>query len=164
MIVIIGHGPSIVGKHLGPWLDKQFVVRLKRAERPNFEDWGSRTDAICATSHIYRQAGQFWWAAKSAMAGDSVCRVWDYARWLSYFRRFSTAKGPSTGMRAIMCAVEFMSPKEIALAGFDNLLNPNEIYAKWWQPKGKYHWDADSKAEHECAMSLGVKLVDLTLE
>lgn len=67
-------------------------------------------------------------------------------------------------MRAIMCAVEFMSPKEIALAGFDNLLNPNEIYAKWWQPKGKYHWDADSKAEHECAMSLGVKLVDLTLE
>jgi hypothetical protein len=162
VIVIIGHGPSIVGKHLGPWLDKQFVVRLKKAEKPNSIDWGSRTDVICATSHLYRQDCMFWWAAKRHYPGDANCLVWDCDRWTAYFRQFSQTKGPSTGLRAILCAVQFMNAKEIGLAGFDNLLNPKDIYAKWWQPKGKYHWDADSEAENSCVKSLGINLVDVT--
>ena len=165
MIVIVGHGPSIVGKGLGPWLDDQFVVRLKRAEKPNAKDWGTRTDVICATSHIYRQDGMFWWAAKRPQRSDALCRVWDEARWLGYFRGFSSLKGPSTGLRAIFCAVEFMVPETIGLAGFDNLLYPEEDgWAKWWQPRYSHNWDADSLAEHKAAFGLGVRLIDVTRE
>ena len=164
MIVIVGHGPSIVGKGLGPWLDGQFVVRLKRAEKPSALDWGTRTDVICATSHIYRQDGMFWWAAKSQQRGDALCRVWDQYRWMSYFSRFSQRKGPSTGLRAIFCAVEF-GHTEIGLAGFDNLLYPAETgWAKWWQPRHKFNWDADSAAEHEAVKGLGVRIIDVTRE
>ena len=164
MIVIVGHGPSIVGKGLGPWLDEQFVVRLKRAEKPSCKDWGTRTDVICATSHIYRQPDvMFWWAAKRAQRSDALCRVWDERRWLEYFRRFSTAKGPSTGLRAIFCAVEFLDAQDLGLAGFDNLLYPaEEGWAKWWQPRYSHYWDADSEAEHKAAMALGIELIDVT--
>jgi hypothetical protein len=167
VIVIVGHGPSIVGKALGPWLDEQRVVRLKRAEKPNAADWGTRTDVICATSHIYRQDGvPFWWFPKGEPPrGDDLCRVADIARWRAYFGRFSRLKGPSTGLSAIFCAVEFEGATEIGLAGFDNLLYPQETgYAKWWQPRYKYNWDADSEAEHKAACGLGVRLIDVTRE
>ena len=163
MIVIVGHGPSIVGKGLGPWLDEQFVVRLKRAERPSVKDWGTRTDVICATSHIYRQPGiPFWWVPRRPERGDALCRVWDAARWLAYFRGFSAHKGPSTGLSAVLSAVEY-GHTEIGLAGFDNLLYPHEEgWAKWWQPRYSHNWDADSAAEHEAAKGLGVRITDVT--
>ena len=48
MLVVVGHGPSIAGRGLGSWLDRQTVVRLKWADRPNAEDWGTRTDYLFA--------------------------------------------------------------------------------------------------------------------
>ena len=166
MIVIVGHGPSIVGKALGSWLDTQTVVRLKKAEKPNAVDWGSRTDVICATSHIYRQDCEFWWFPKQpGQRGDAKMRVADTAKWREYFRQYSTRKGPSTGLSAIFCAVEFLNPARIGLAGFDNLLYPSEKgWAKWWQPRNSHYWDADSEAEHKAAMALGIELIDVTRE
>ena len=165
MIVIVGHGPSIVGKGLGPWLDEQFVVRLKRAEKPNAKDWGTRTDVICATSHIYRQDEvPFWWFPKhNQQHGDALCRVADTEWWRAYFAGFSRTKGPSTGLSAIFCAVEFLHPERIALAGFDNLLYPDERgYTKWWHARYQHKWDADSAAEHKAAFALGIEIIDAT--
>ena len=166
MIVIVGHGPSIVGKRLGSWLDNQTVVRLKDAKKPDSLDWGSRTDVVCATSHIYRpDKGMFWWFPKRGDPKDeNDMRVADYRRWRKYFADFSISKGPSTGLSAIFCAVEFENPKQIGLAGFDNLLYPDEKgWSKWWLPRHKHNWDADSPAEHRAAMALGVELIDVTM-
>ena len=155
MIVIVGHGPSIVGKKLGSWLDGQTVVRLKKAEIPNADDWGSRTDYVCATSLIYQTDKPFWLMPKKGGIGD---------KWRSYYRRFSDAK-PSTGLCAIFCAVEFLKPVEIGLAGFDNLLHPEETgWSKWWMARNCGLWVHDSPNEYLAAMSLGVKITDATVE
>ena len=154
-IVIVGHGPSIVGKQLGPWLDNQTVVRLKRAEIPNQIDWGSRTDYVCATSLIYQTDKPFWLFSKKDGIGK---------KWREYYAKFSAVK-PSTGLGAIFCAVEYLKPDTIGLAGFDNLLYPDEPgWSKWWIPRNHGLWIHDSKAEHEAAMSLGVKVVDVTCQ
>lgn len=164
MLVIIGHGPGIVGKRLGSWLDTQTVVRLKDGKKPDALDWGSRTDVICATSHLFRpEHGMFWWFPKTEGYRDETnMRVADVARWRSYYASFGK-RGPSTGLCAIFCAVEFEKPGEIGLAGFDNLLYPDEKgWGKWWQPRHKYRYDADSESDHRAMMGLDVRLIDVT--
>jgi hypothetical protein len=167
VIVIVGHGPGIVGKRLGSWLDTQRVVRLKKAEKPDAVDWGSRTDVVCATSHLYRpENGMFWWFPKAGNYKDEAnMRVADVAMWRKFYADCGGTKGPSSGLCAIFCAVEFERPDAIGLAGFDNLLYPDQKgWGKWWQPRHKYYYDADGEADHKAAMALDVKLVDVTKE
>lgn len=58
MLVIVGHGPSVVSAKLGSWLDTQTVVRLKDCpywkgkEQP--EVWGTRIDFLCGTKLDWR--------------------------------------------------------------------------------------------------------------
>jgi hypothetical protein len=147
MLVIIGHGPSIVGKQLGSWLDTQTLVRLKGAQIPNSVDWGTRTDFVCGTSRVYETA-HFWLFD-------------DKGKWRDHYSTYSTFK-PSTGLAAIFCAVD-RGYSEIGLAGFDNLLHPNEEgWTKWYMPRHKGRWGHDSAAEHRCAFELGITLKDVT--
>src|SRR5262245_10043677 len=147
MLIIVGHGPSIVGKRLGPWIDKQRVVRLKYAERPNPTDWGTRTDYVCASSPSF-------WTDK-CRPDFPDCEKWVLAskkrkipkgdwrianpEWDDYFLAFKPEgfPKPSTGLKAVFCAVEFLKPDEIGLIGFDRVLH-NSNTSKWFHEQGKY--------------------------
>ena len=177
MIVIVGHGPSIVGKQLGPWLDEQTVIRLKAAEIPNVADWGTRTDYVCASNPGF--------ISKRVVLGLPVlkCEHWflsehhteapkgvqaRFARrdWFTYWQKYVTPgsklKKPSTGLRAAFCAVEFLKPTELGLIGFDNILHPErKATTKWFHEPGKYSYAHEPQAEHRALMDLGVTITEL---
>ena len=178
MLVIVGHGPGLVGKGLGPWLDTQTVVRLKWAERPNVEDWGTRTDHVCA-SHpsffIERQArgypplqAEFWFLPEKFCPPIAGTRQ-GAASWLEYYQTCREQQpGPrkslrkaSTGLKAIFCALEFLKPVEIGLLGFDMVLHPEVPTFKWNTEPGKYSYAHDAQAEHRAIMGLPVKITEL---
>lgn len=148
MIVIVGHGPSIVGKRLGPWLDAQTVVRLKECPRPNAEDWGTRIDYSCGSSRRWEIPG----------VPFLLCPQ----KWLDYFHGFNPTYKPSTGLLALFCVYE-MGHREIGLAGFDNILRPHiKGLTKWYNEPHKYAGCHDYESEHRAALGLGATLVDVT--
>ena len=60
MLVIVGHGPSVVSARLGSWLDSQTVVRLKDCpywKHGKYDPgvWGNRIDFMCATKVDWRR-------------------------------------------------------------------------------------------------------------
>lgn len=172
MIVIVGHGPSVPNRGLGPWLDAQTVVRLKWAEIPNASDWGSRTDAVCGSSPTFwterEKRGlppldaEFWWLSEKPNASPVGRKA--SQDWFDYWARFKTPQSypkPSTGLRAIFCAVEFWKPSEIGLLGFDMILHPDKPTSKWFQPPGLYLYSHDAHAEHAAVKALGVKITEV---
>lgn len=167
MLVIMGHGPSLIGKGRGPWIDNQFVVRLKAANIPNPEDWGTRTDAVAGYRLEHRRPGvPFWWFPKPnegrAADGVTVARG-DW--WRAQYARHAPRYKMSTGLAAICAAIDVMAPAEIGLAGFDNLLRPHERgWTKWSVARYASEYRHDAQAEHDFAMSLGVRLIDITDE
>ena len=177
MIVIVGHGPSIVGKRLGSWLDEQTVIRLKWAEIPTAEDWGSRTDYVCGSNPSFwlergprklpKLDAEFWWLGEPGRYGskDVVGRRASN-KWFDYWSKYKVGGSrlvkPSTGLRAVFCAAEFLEPTEIGLIGFDNLLHPERPPStKWFHPPGKYSYAHEHKAEHRALMDLGITITEL---
>jgi hypothetical protein len=163
VITIVGHGPSINGAGLGPWIDQQTVVRLKTAPRPVPADWGTRTDFTCARHPDFfkKAVGELWlFPAHDGLDGRRA-RVADVERWIDHFYRFAPRRDhkgrtvkPSTGCCAIYCAIEFLDAREIALVGFDNWFGPPA--GKWNCPHDPmYHHYAAERASVE---DLGVKL------
>lgn len=166
MLVIVGHGPSIVGKRLGSWLDNQVVVRLKNAPRPNAEDWGTRIDYRCAGADGWPEECPVWVIparrkVQHLFQSHGTVSVSD-GRWHGYFEGFNPKYEPSTGLRAIFCALEFLAPKEIGLIGFDNILRPHvKGLTKWFHEPGKFNQVHDYDTEHKAAFGLHVELIDL---
>ena len=166
MLVIVGHGPSIVGKRLGPWLDNQVVVRLKEGPRPNAEDWGTRIDYRCAGADGWPNDCPLWVLparrkVHHLFASREGVSVTD-GRWYEYFNSFQPKYEPTTGLRAIFGAVEFLQAKEIGLIGFDNILHPwVRGLTKWFHVPGKFNQVHDYDTEHKAAFGLGVRLIDL---
>jgi hypothetical protein len=149
------------------------VVRLKHAEIPNALDWGTRTDYVCASSPSFwtdkRRPGfpecEYWWLADVGKYPDKWgANLGRRASndWLDYFKSFNPAyEKPSTGLKAVFCAVEFLNPPEIQLIGFDRVLHPDVLSSKWFHPPGRYWYAHDAGAEHRCLMSLGVKITEI---
>jgi hypothetical protein len=162
MIVVIGHGPSIVGKGLGPWIDQQTVIRLKSAPMPNPEDWGTRTDYVSTTKPDH-------WVCSPSIPGERWVfghktkgyRRPDVDRWLAYFGQFLGDKHrkPSNGLCAVFCAVEFLKPEKIGLIGFDSILHPERNTGKWWDSKPP-KWSHDQKAENQALYGLGIEVIE----
>lgn len=147
MIVIVGHGPSILSG-LGAVIDTGTVVRLKNGRAGRAEHWGTRTDYIC---------GRFLSHAKPA------CPFWFFGdeteeRWLEYYRKFSMQK-PSHGLCAAFCAFDELSPPELHFIGCDSMLDPSIPYRKW--NTNDHPNPHDWKAEHEALHGLGIKVTDL---
>jgi hypothetical protein len=172
MLVIVGHGPGIL-KGLGSWLDTQTVVRLKWAERPDVENWGSRTDYVCGSTPDFwlgreqrklpKLDAEYWWLSEPNRYGKgTVVGRRASSDWYDYWRPFQKVKNPkpSTGLRAIFCAIEFLKPPEIGLLGFDRILHPEIPTAKWYQGPG-YQYAHDAAGELRCIQSLGVKIVEV---
>lgn len=161
MLVIIGHGPSIVGKALGGLIDASTVIRLKGAPMPDPEDWGARTDYLSTTKPHYCSDTQ----AERWIFGPPTkgYRHADVDRWLAYFEPFRTSpkrRKPSNGLCAVFCAVEFLNPDKIGVIGFDSILRPEVNTGKWHDTKpGK--WSHDSRAENAAIHGLGVEIIDL---
>ncbi len=125
------------------------VVRLKGGFKDPPEHFGTRTDVICARSHLFEIPGAAFWYC----AGDIEDRL---KRCLS---KWSYAK-PSTGLCAIYCAVEFLKPESIALIGFDLLLHGKP--GKYNDMRRTGFSAHDARAEGECLRSLPVRIVDLS--
>lgn len=150
MIVIVGHGPSVLSG-LGALIDTHPVVRLKRGLLDGYDrsHWGSRTDYLCARSPSFDKGQHPFW-------------LFDSPEWCEYYARYSDRK-PSTGLCALFMAVEKLKPDCIGLIGFDRMLNPDDAKSrKWNEPKARSLWGHDQRAEHDCLHSLGVAIVDLT--
>lgn len=173
MLVIVGHGPSIVGRRLGSWLDNQQVVRLKWAETHGADDWGSRTDYVCGSTPNFwldRKSkklpplnAEYWWLPEETQPDRPGMRQGSHD-WVEYWRKFRGERAfpkASTGLKAIFCAKEFLDPPEIGLIGFDMVLHPEHPTWKWFAPPGKYSYAHDADAERRCLFSLGVKIIDL---
>lgn len=142
---IVGHGPSLKGKRLGRIIDSyDRVVRLKGSS-PVYgaEDYGSKVDAVCASTELmgafFKLSCQEYWAypkngffsgplalsvitrlGKPVMIPLQLCNEWNQV-----FRGLGAChNNVSTGMAAIIMAIDRWYPKEIILAGFDTLMNP----------------------------------------
>jgi len=149
MLCIVGHGPSVLTGR-GALIDGMTVVRLKdglRKDQP-IEHFGTRTDYVCARSQIYSPD---WWFN-------------DPPKWVDYYRQYSSKK-PSTGLCAVFCAIDKLDVKELALIGFDRMLNPgDEKSGKWHDHERRHFWGHDQPAENQCLHSLGLRIIDLSKE
>lgn len=159
MLVIVGHGPSIVGKGLGKWLDEQTVVRMKTVKLPNSEDWGTRTDYLCGTSTSSNVLDcEFWLLSKKPFRNIKPNLKALDPSWFDYFASFKPKAKPSTGMRAIFAAIQFLDPKEIGLVGFDRMKEPDGNSGRWWDPVRNFYLH-DAHTERKVVESLDVDLV-----
>jgi hypothetical protein len=152
VIVIVGHGPSILTGR-GSVIDAHTVVRLKNGlnVKPKAlpEHWGTRTDFLCARSLVYRDE-------------KSKVPFWHFAddpEWLEYYSKFNPRHDkPSTGLCAVFCAIE-RGYDDIALIGFDRLLNPDDTTSRRWNEDRMYSmYGHDQRAEHACLMSLPARI------
>ena len=131
-VTIVGHGPSVYGR----WSCDSIVVRLKEGRTGG--NWGTHTDYLCARSSRYDNGRYPFWLLRDQYA-EYVC----------------PGKKPTTGLCAVLETMARLAPAEIALIGFDRLLHPDN-------PDPPNTWLAHDKwAEHECLMSLPVRITDL---
>jgi len=161
MLVIVGHGLSLVRAKLGAFLDEQTVVRLKDAPMGDPEVWGTRTDYICSRKDnwvLERRPGVTYWMFQPGKDHGET-RFCDYQRWTSWYAGYSKMK-PSHGLCAAMCAVEFLNPPEIGVIGFDSMMHPDELdQGKYNRPPGR--WFHDQHAEAKALYALGPRIVNL---
>jgi hypothetical protein len=159
VLLIVGHGPSVLSG-LGDLIDQQTVVRLKDGltsqQRKDAKNWGTRTDYLCARSLVCDKGEFPYWHFN------------DPLHWISYYKSFRPKhKKPSTGLCAVFCAMDKLQPKEIALIGFDRLLDPKDMKSRKATDDIKYMYSLyghDQRAEHEALMSLPVRIIDFAKE
>ena len=167
--VIIGHGDSPKGCKWGSEIDKHVVVRLKDPSWQGAEDYGTRTDYMCASTETmqvmldYKKIPiEYWgqpkkgsWSVKSERNFRERAKaplkipINIHNRWSVVFKSMAqTCPNHSIGMAAITFAAEFLKPAEILLVGFDNMLDPDRLdYYK--ANKGKWvtghEWHVENK-------------------
>jgi hypothetical protein len=147
-VCIVGHGPSLKGAGLGKEIDKHFVVRLKNCSMLLAEavDYGRRTDAMCSSTEVLPhlpkvKAKEYWgypkhgtyserrvkWLKRHVEQTSKVfvpvdaCNLWNAA----FLELGGRHPNVSTGMGAVIIALELKRPKTLLLAGFDNVLFPS---------------------------------------
>lgn len=144
--VIVGHGPSLKGLRQGKNIDAcDKVVRLKNcytllAEPHNY---GTRTDAMCSSTEVlptiervkadeywgypkkgtYNKAATNWLQRKTGKVPHVPLELCNF--WNCFFLELG-GKHPnvSTGMAAMIIALDRYKPDTLVLAGFDKVLNP----------------------------------------
>ena len=146
-VVIVGHGPSLKGAGLGEKIDAcDKVVRLKNcfmllAEK---HDYGTRTDVMCSSTEVLPtltkvKAKEYWGYPKRGTFNqariDWLSRAVEYApvrvplRVCNFWNYFFIELGGrhpnvSTGMGAMVIALDQFKPETLYLAGFDNVIDP----------------------------------------
>ena len=148
-VCIVGHGPSLKGAGLGKKIDAcDVVVRLKNCSMLLAEprNYGKRTDVMCSSTEVlhhlwkvkaleywgfpkkgsYNQGSVAWLERKIGYSAPVVVPLQVSNFWNEFFRQMG-AKHPnvSTGVGALIIALDRLSPKEVYLAGFDKVLDPS---------------------------------------
>lgn len=168
MLNIVGHGASVRG--LGKRIDEHEVVRLKdpswQFERPH--DFGSRLDYLCSSTETMpqmldcRKTPKEYWAQPkyghynkgtesqflSRAKAPLKIPLELFNEWNArYVEAGMTHRNFSLGSAAIIFACEFLKPRTIFLAGFDNLMEPERLeYHK--ANRGKWVTHHDWKTEN----------------
>lgn len=145
--VIVGHGPSLKGAKLGEKIDAcDWVIRLKNCHMLLAEpqDYGRKTDVMCSSTEVITtlhkiKAKEYWGYPKKGYFNKAG--VWNLSRkvefapikvpldtcnfWNQVFREMgSSHPNVSTGMGAVIIALDLLKPEKLYLAGFDKVLNP----------------------------------------
>lgn len=180
-VVIVGHGPSLVGAGLGKAIDAhEKVLRLKNCSAllENKEDYGQRTDIMFSTTevcyHLSKVKAEEYWCypkydtwntdvvdnlRKQTNARIRVLSHQAFA-WNKLFRDMG-ANHPnlSTGMAAAVCVLELLNPRVLTLAGFDVVFNPKLPYQSTvptpFNEGGTKTTGNDWKSEHKLLHFLG---------
>jgi hypothetical protein len=149
-VVIVGHGPSLKGTGFGKEIDRHFVVRLKNCSMllAEVEDYGRRTDAMCSSTEVLPylpkvKAKEYWGYPKLGSFSPrrvkwlknhiehtakvhvplEACNLWNAA----FLELGGRHPNVSTGMGAIIIALELKRPEVLYLAGFDNVIQPSIV-------------------------------------
>jgi hypothetical protein len=124
-------------------IDTMTVVRLKDGLGPHHDPkhWGTRTDYLCARLPRFDKGKFPFWLADR----------WDHV----------LPKKPTTGLCAVLEAIERLAPAEISLIGFDRLLRPDEPSATPIQLASQEWLAHDKYAEHAYLRTLKAKVFDL---
>src|SRR3990167_6238227 len=139
-MLIVGHGPSLKGAKLGRKIDEQRVVRLKNCSAllENREDYGTRTDVMCSSTEIAPvmlkvKASEYWCYPKKGVYDEKALKKFKRQApgkvlvplaitlvWNDVFRNMGGQHpNVSTGMAAIIFALELEHRTMLTLAGFD---------------------------------------------
>jgi hypothetical protein len=150
-IVIVGHGPSLVGRGAGKTIDSSdLVVRLKGSSGVlGTEDYGKRCDVLCMSTEVTGLAYQikpeiYWLYPKKGFYDVSQIGtfVGDIGRPVliplelskEWNKKFLSIGGKhpnvSTGLAAVFIAGYYLRPSQINLAGFDTLLDPTVPFTR----------------------------------
>lgn len=158
IIVIVGHGPSLIGQKKGDLIDSHdIVVRLKGCGsvlENNPEDYGRRVDHLCMSTEVQGLAkaviaGSYWLYPKKGSYDElkTFEAIAEHGApfmipklltnfWNDRYRELNPTHGNfSTGMAAIVIASHYYQPQNpepfaIRLAGFDTLLNPDQEFTR----------------------------------
>lgn len=147
-VVIVGHGPSLKTSRLGEQIDAcDVVVRLKNCSMLLAEprNYGKRTDVMCSSTEVlhhlwkikakeywgYPKKGYFsqnavaWLERKIGYQSPVVVPLEICIFWNEFFRGLgSSHPNVSTGVGALIIALERLRPEVVYLAGFDKVRNP----------------------------------------
>jgi hypothetical protein len=146
-VCIVGHGPSLKGAGLGSRIDSfDCVVRLKNCYMllAEYGDYGRKTDVMCSSTEVLPtlpkvKAKEYWGYPKKGqynkasvqwlqrqVAGRVRVPLEACEKWNQFFRDMG-AKHPnvSTGMGALIIALDLRRPKSVTLAGFDKVFDPS---------------------------------------
>ena len=191
-VVIVGHGPSLKGAGLGGKIDGfDCVVRMKNCATLLAEpkDFGKKTDVMCSSTEVLHtlvnvKAKEYWGYPKKGnydraavkwlerqVAGRvrvplDVCNLWNAA----FLELGGRHPNVSTGMAAIVIALELRRPEVLTLAGFDKVLNPSvEGYQSTvptpWNDGGKkdtgHDWGTENKLLGYLATHYNVRIESL---
>ncbi len=150
-VAVVGHGQSMVGSEWGQTIDSHtHVVRLKGSSLViGTPDFGKRTSALCASTEIMgtffkSKADEYWAYPKNGkFDGDVALKVITQLQkpvmiplrlcndWNDQFRKMGAMhNNVSTGMAAIIMALDRYNPDEVKLFGFDTLLDPKKEFLR----------------------------------
>ena len=178
-MIVVGHGPSLVGAGLGSKIDSyDKVVRMKLGPKADPVDYGKRIDMLVASTEVpgcfiegvenYAYPKKGWFQEKplndlgfSVTVPINLCNMWN-----AWFRGLG-AKHPnfSTGMAAIIISAHVYRPKEIVLAGFDTMMDNSISFSRndaiprtGAGPFPNHDWEVEKKllAHIEQAYSLNI--------
>lgn len=179
-MIIVGHGPSMLGAGLGEQIDfHNIVIRLKGGLHN--DDFGSKTTICCASTEVMglflkMEADEYWAYPKKGQfdgreAIEAIVRaekpVWIPLKYtIAFNKRFrdefhGNHPNVSTGMAAILFAIKRYNPKELTLVGFDTLLDPSIEFQRHPDVPSTglgIHAGHDWKAENLMLKSLNVRI------
>lgn len=149
-VVVVGHGPGLIGKGRGEEIDaSDTIIRLVGGKCPSAVDYGKRADYVLTTNH------QMKWLPRHNLNG--VKAIWLYftripyskfsvlrqvrefcmrvvavneliGKWLGLYRQVHKTTAPrvdypTKGTAAVLAAIELLRPSELCLAGFDGVMS-----------------------------------------